>query len=136
MHRGAILASQGSVSQGAILGLDNIGWSDVMYMFLFFQFWTTHPSKYVNLIFEPTYFIFIKYFIIFQGIFLGQSIQQSANDCSRLCYEEARCNFASFDADIKMCLIFSTCPTIDESQTEFKSSEKDCYKPGTIRIIS
>ena len=32
MHRGAILAVQGSVSRGAILGLDNIGWSDVMYL--------------------------------------------------------------------------------------------------------
>ena len=32
MHRGAILAVQGSLSQGAILGLDNIGWSDVMYI--------------------------------------------------------------------------------------------------------
>ena len=29
MHRGAILALQGSASGGAILGLDNIGWSDV-----------------------------------------------------------------------------------------------------------
>ena len=31
MHRGAILAVQGSLSRGAILGLDNIGWSDVMF---------------------------------------------------------------------------------------------------------
>ena len=31
MHRGAILAVQSSLSQGAILGLDNIGWSDVMF---------------------------------------------------------------------------------------------------------
>ena len=31
MHRGAILAVQGSLSRGAILDLDNIGWSDVMY---------------------------------------------------------------------------------------------------------
>ena len=30
MQRGAILAVQGSLSRGAILGLDNIGWSDVM----------------------------------------------------------------------------------------------------------
>ena len=30
MHRGAILAVQGSLSWGAILGLDNIGWSDVI----------------------------------------------------------------------------------------------------------
>ena len=30
MHRGAILAVQGSLSRGAILGLDNIGWSDVI----------------------------------------------------------------------------------------------------------
>ena len=34
MHRGAILAVQGSLSRGAILGLDNIGWSDVMYKML------------------------------------------------------------------------------------------------------
>ena len=32
MHRGAILAVQGSLSQGAILGLDNIGWSDVTFL--------------------------------------------------------------------------------------------------------
>ena len=31
MPWGAILAVQGSVSRGAILGLDNIGWSDVTY---------------------------------------------------------------------------------------------------------
>ena len=31
MPRGAILAVQGSVSRGAILGLDNISWSDVTY---------------------------------------------------------------------------------------------------------
>ena len=31
MHWGAIWAVQGSLSRGAILGLDNIGWSDVMY---------------------------------------------------------------------------------------------------------
>ena len=29
MHQGAILAVQGSLSWGAILGLDKIGWSDV-----------------------------------------------------------------------------------------------------------
>ena len=32
MHRGAILAVLGSLSRGAILGLNNIGWSDVMYV--------------------------------------------------------------------------------------------------------
>ena len=31
MHQGAILAVQGSLSRGAILCLDNIGWSDVNY---------------------------------------------------------------------------------------------------------
>ena len=30
MPWGAILAVQGSVSRGAILGVDNIGWSDVI----------------------------------------------------------------------------------------------------------
>ena len=29
IRRGAILAVQGSLSRGAILGLDNIGWSEV-----------------------------------------------------------------------------------------------------------
>ena len=30
MPRGAIFAVLGSVSRGAILGLDNIGWSDII----------------------------------------------------------------------------------------------------------
>ena len=37
MYQGAILAVQGSLSRGAILGLDNIGWSDVMYFGLIFK---------------------------------------------------------------------------------------------------
>ena len=35
MHQGAILAVQGSLSRGAILGLDNIGWSDVISSMIF-----------------------------------------------------------------------------------------------------
>ena len=54
MHRGAILAVQGSLSRGAILGLDNIGWSDVMCLFSEHLQQNTLPQKLRSLRLTPT----------------------------------------------------------------------------------
>jgi hypothetical protein len=64
--------------------------------------------------------------VFFQGNLLTTEVADSKDSCLTNCKSSTKCQWYSFSAIDHICLLFSTCPVIDESEVEFVSGETGC----------
>ena len=51
------------------------------------------------------------------------------DQCLEACKNEDSCGWFSFNKEKRFCLLFQSCPTIDENETHFLTGQLDCeYK--------
>ena len=50
-----------------------------------------------------------------EGVLNHTEVASSPEGCLKLCNSTTSCRWSTFNSDVSECLIFQTCPTIDES---------------------
>ena len=51
--------------------------------------------------------------------------------CWQKCLENSECKWYSYDSKVESCISLQTCPSIDETATDFKSGEANCEFSST-----
>ena len=58
---------------------------------------------------------------------IGTGVYETESDCLQLgCWTNPSCEWYTYDTSSRVCLLFSECPTIDESCTTCLSGENEC----------
>ena len=73
---------------------------------------------------------------------IGHEFTSSKPECFSICQNDESCSWISLNKLDSICLIFSSCPTINEDQLDFTSGQLECdmsddlSKDTTVLLIS
>ena len=65
-------------------------------------------------------------FIYLKGILITHLIKSSSDQCLNACKDEELCSYFSYNSDNGFCLLFQTCPLLDETDTDYVSGNVVC----------
>ena len=69
-----------------------------------------------------------------QGICMGNIIHSSTTDtkheCIKQCQTNPICHWFSYGRETNTCLLFNTCPSLDETEEDYISGEPECIEPN------
>ena len=70
------------------------------------------------------------------GNIVDSSIENSKHDCLTNCRNNPNCHWFSYSKNLKTCLLFSTCPSLNENEVDYVSGQAECqYRDGPLTKV-
>ena len=72
----------------------------------------------------------MKYFL--QGNTLGYYLNKTIDECQLTCQSNDGCLWYSFSKQQRLCIIFESCPLLNENASDFVTNQVQCYIPNPV----
>ena len=81
------------------------------------------------LVMMQRYFYDFSNLLNLQGDIVNTFENSNAFECGNFCFSDPECYWYSHNPNESQCILFKNCPTLDTDQTDFISSQKECWHP-------